>query len=155
MAQARPRPITENQVKILKWFMRPFSRWNARRYIASQGKSMGKFLGRDICVASMIGAKSGQRRDIPLMYVPYEDGVILVASMGGAPVNPTWYHNLVKNPDIDVHVKGETLALRARRATPAEKEEVWPICCEHYPDYAVYQARTDRDIPVFICEPRT
>jgi deazaflavin-dependent oxidoreductase (nitroreductase family) len=155
MAEKRPRPITETQTKVLKWIMTPFSRFNAWRYIRSKGKSMGTFLGRDICVASMTGAKSGKRRDVPLMYVPYRDGVILVASLGGAPKHPTWYYNLVKNPDIDVHVKGETLALRARQASPEEKAQVWPICCEHYPDYAIYQARTDRDIPVFICEPRT
>ena len=154
MAESRPRPITETQMKLMKWLMIPFSRFNARRYIKSQGASMGAFAGRDICVASMTGAKSGKRRDVPLMYVPYREGVILVASLGGAPRHPTWYYNLVKNPDIDVYVKGDKLALRARQASPAEKAEVWPICCEHYPDYATYQARTDRDIPVFICEPR-
>ncbi len=154
MAEKKPRPITETQTKVIKWLMTPFSRFNAWRYIQSKGASMGSFAGRDICVASMIGAKSGKRRDVPLMYVPYQNGVILVASLGGAPKHPTWYYNLVKNPDIDVHVKGEKLALRARRASPEEKAQVWPICCEHYPDYATYQARTDRDIPVFICEPR-
>jgi deazaflavin-dependent oxidoreductase (nitroreductase family) len=154
MAEKKPRPITETQTKVIKWLMTPFSRFNAWRYIQSKGSSMGTFAGRDICVASMIGAKSGKRRDVPLMYVPYRDGVILVASLGGAPRHPTWYYNLVKNPDIDVDVKGEKLTLRARRASPEEKAQVWPICCEHYPDYATYQARTDRDIPVFICEPR-
>lgn len=154
MAEKKPRPITETQTKVIKWLMTPFSRFNAWRYIQSKGASMGTFAGRDICVASMIGAKSGKQRDVPLMYVPYQDGVILVASLGGAPRHPTWYYNLVKNPDIDVYVKGEKLALRARRASPEEKARVWPICCEHYPDYATYQARTERDIPVFICEPR-
>lgn len=154
MAEKKPRPITETQTKLIKWLMTPFSRFNAWRYIQSKGASMGTFAGRDICVASMVGAKSGKQRDVPLMYVPYQDGVILVASLGGAPRHPTWYYNLVKNPDIDVYVKGEKLALRARRASPEEKTRVWPICCEHYPDYATYQARTERDIPVFICEPR-
>jgi deazaflavin-dependent oxidoreductase (nitroreductase family) len=55
---------------------------------------------------------------------------------------------------MDVHVKGETLELRARLASAEEKAKVWPVCVEHYPDYALYQARTERDIPVFICEPR-
>ncbi len=154
MAESKPRPITETQIKLLKWLMVPFSRFNARRYIKSQGRSMGRFNGCEICVASMIGARSGKRRDVPLMHVPYKEGVILVASLGGAPKHPTWYYNLGKNPDIDVHVRSEKLALRARRASPEEKAQVWPICCEHYPDYATYQARTDRDIPVFICEPR-
>ena len=147
--------ITETQLKFIKMLMTPFSRFNAWRYIKTKGASMGQFGGRDICVASMTGAKSGKQRDVPLMYVPYNDGVILVASLGGAPKHPTWYYNLVKNPDIDVYVKGEKLALRARMASAAEKAEVWPVCCDHYPDYANSQARTDRDIPVFICEPRS
>ena len=149
------KPISETQLKVMKILMKPFSRFNAWRYIKSNGTSMGRLGGRDICVASMTGAKTGKQRDVPLMYVPYNDGVILVASLGGAPRHPTWYYNLVKNPDIDVYVKGEKLALRARVASTAEKAEVWPVCCDHYPDYANYQARTDRDIPVFICEPRS
>ena len=151
---SQPKPITPFQLRIMKLFMNPFSRLNASRYMKSGGKSMGQFQGRDICVASMKGARTGKIRDMPLMYVPYRDGVILVASMGGAPKHPTWYYNLVANPDIDVNVKGETLKLRARRASQEEKAEVWPVCCEHYPDYEQYQRRTDRDIPVFICEPR-
>jgi deazaflavin-dependent oxidoreductase (nitroreductase family) len=150
----KPRRITEGQMRVMKWLMLPFSRWNARRYLASDGRSMGRFAGHDICVASMTGAKSGKRRDVPLMYVPYKEGVILVASLGGAPKHPTWYWNLVSHPDVDVRVKNKTLRLRARLASPAEKAELWPLCVKHYPDYATYQARTDRDIPVFICEPR-
>jgi len=151
---AQPRRMSDWQMRLLKRLMLPFSRWNARRYLASDGRSMGQLRGRDICVASMTGAKSGKRRDVPLMYVPYGEGVLLVASLGGAPKHPTWYHNLVSHPDVDVRVKHRTLRLRARLATPAEKAAVWPICVAHYPDYASYQARTDRDIPVFICEPR-
>jgi deazaflavin-dependent oxidoreductase (nitroreductase family) len=150
----QPRRMSEWQMRVLKGIMLPFSRWNARRYLASGGRSMGQLRGRDICVATMTGAKSGKRRDVPLMYVPYREGVLLVASLGGAPKHPTWYYNLVAHPDVDVRVKDATLRLRARLATPAEKASVWPICVEHYPDYASYQARTDRDIPVFICEPR-
>jgi deazaflavin-dependent oxidoreductase (nitroreductase family) len=71
---------------------------------------------------------------------------ICVVSMTGA--------KMVKHPGVDVHVKGETLELRARLASAEEKAKVWPVCVEHYPDYALYQARTERDIPVFICEPR-
>ena len=155
MSQKRPRPISETETKLLKWLMIPFSRFHARRYLRSRGASMGSFNGRAVCVVSMIGARSGRRRDVPLMYVPYGEGVVLVASLGGAPKHPTWYYNLVKNPDVDVYVKGEKLELRARRASPEEKARVWPICCQHYPDYALYQARTDRDIPVFLCEPRS
>ena len=150
----KPRRMSELEMKIAKFIMTPFSRWNARRYLASDGRSMGKMNGSDICVVTMTGAKSGKRRDVPLMYVPYQNGVILVASLGGAPKNPTWYYNLVSHPDVDVRVKDKTLRLRARLASPSEKAKVWPVCVEHYPDYEMYQRRTDRDIPVFICEPR-
>jgi deazaflavin-dependent oxidoreductase (nitroreductase family) len=151
---AEPKPITPIQLKVMKAIVGPFSRFNARRYVNSGGRSMAKFNGRDICVVTMTGAKSGKTRHVPLMYVPYREGVILVASLGGAPVHPTWFYNLVAHPEIEVNVKGEVLELRARRASPEEKAEVWPNCLEHYPDYAEYQQRTSRDIPVFICEPR-
>ena len=97
-----PKPITPFQMKLMKMVMGPFSRWNASRYMKSQGKSMGRLSGYDICVATMKGAKSGKVRHMPLMYVPYKDGVILVASLGGAPKNPTWYYNIVANP-VEVH----------------------------------------------------
>jgi len=148
---AEPRPISEFQMKVMKLVMRPFSRFNASRYRKSQGRSMGEFQGREICVASMKGARSGKLRHVPLMHVPYKDGVLLVASLGGAPKHPTWYHNLVANPDIEVQVKDRVLSLRA---SPEEKAELWPICVEHYPDFDLYQRRTQRDIPVFVCEPR-
>ena len=149
-----PKPITPFQTKLIKLLMRPFSRFNASRYQKSGGKKMGQFAGHDICVASMKGAKTGKLRHVPLMYVPYKDGVILVASLGGAPQHPTWYYNLVANPDIEVQVGEKIMQLHARRASGEEKAEVWPICCEHYPDYGIYQCRTTRNIPVFICEPR-
>jgi deazaflavin-dependent oxidoreductase (nitroreductase family) len=151
---ANPRPITPFQLRIMKLIMGPFSRLNASRYLKSGGKSMGQFNGRDVCVVTMKGAKSGKIRQVPLMYVPYEQGVLLVASLGGAPDHPTWYYNLVANPDIAVQVKADSLKLRARQASPEEKAKLWPVCCEHYPDYAQYQSRTERDIPVFVCEPR-
>lgn len=112
---------------------------------------MSQFSGRDICLVTMTGAKSGRKRVIPLMYVPYEDGVLLVASQGGAPVHPLWYQNLVVHPDIEVEVGGRKMKLHARQANAEEKSKVWPICVEHYPPYEDYQGITSRDIPVFIC----
>jgi len=149
--------MTERQMKIAKLLMAPFSRWQARRYLKSGGGSMGRFLGRDVCVVSMKGAKTGRIRQVPLMYVPYgerAEGVVLVASLGGAPRHPTWYYNLVANPDIEVQVKDRALKLRARLASSQEKAAVWPLCVKHYPDYQAYQDRSTRDIPVFVCEPR-
>jgi deazaflavin-dependent oxidoreductase (nitroreductase family) len=86
--------------------------------------------------------------------VPYKDGVILVASFAGGPKHPVWYYNLVAHPQIEVTLKGERKTLIARRASSEEKAAVWPLCCSHYKDFDLYQRRTPRDIPVFICEPR-
>lgn len=135
-----------------RWLLRAMTAINVFVYRLSGGKMMNRFTGRDICLITMKGAKSGKVRRIPLMYIPYKEGLLLVASQGGAPTNPTWYYNLTANPDITVEVPGKTLSLKARLASSEEKQEVWPICVEHYPDYEDYRHRTDRDIPVFICE---
>jgi deazaflavin-dependent oxidoreductase (nitroreductase family) len=79
--------------------------------------------------------------------------VLLVASQGGAPKHPVWYHNLVKHPEIEVRHKQKRMKLRARLATAEEKPELWPICDAAYAPYADYRQRTTRDIPIFVCEP--
>ena len=154
MAEAKK--ISAFQMRLMKLVMTPFSRWQARRYLESGGTRGVQFAGRDVCVVTTRGARSGKSRHIPLMHVPYleGEGVLLVASLGGAPRHPTWYYNLVANPDIRVQVRERSLSLRARVASAEEKTAVWPTCCEHYPDYQLYQDRTSRDIPVFLCEPR-
>ena len=128
-----------------------FAGLNAAVYRMSGGRLMGKMGASDICVVRMQGARSGKWRDVPLMYVPNGDGVILVASLGGAPKNPVWYYNLIAHPDIEVQVKDKNLALRARLASSQEKADVWSRCVAAYPPYEAYQKRTTRDIPVFIC----
>jgi deazaflavin-dependent oxidoreductase (nitroreductase family) len=78
---------------------------------------------------------------------------LLVASLGDAPKNPTWYGNLVKHPDIEVRHRGRTARLRACVATDAERPSLWPICDEHFPPYAEYRSKTNREIPILVCEP--
>lgn len=147
-------PMTETEFKRIRRVVKPFSALNALVYRLSGGRLMGKFQGREICLVTMTGAKSGKKRVVPLMYVPHEDGVILVASQGGAPKSPVWYGNLLAHPDIEVQHRDRKLKLRARLVDDAEKARVWPVCVEHYPPYDDYQARTDRNIPVFVCGPR-
>ncbi len=144
---------SEQMGKLLP-YLKVFSALNEKVYRLTNGRVLGKLGGYDVCLVTMTGAKSGKQRVIPLMYVPYNEGVIIVASQGGAPKNPVWFNNLVANPDIEVQYKASKMQLRARRADVEEKEAVWPICCKYYPDYDIYQKRTGRDIPVFICEPR-
>ena len=130
-----------------------FTLINVWVYRLSNGRWMNKLGGYYICIVTMTGAKSGKRRTIPLMYVPYKDGVILVASQGGSPKNPTWYHNVIAHPHIQVEQGGRKMALVARMVSSAEKTELWPTCVKYYAPYETYQKRTQRDIPVFLCEP--
>ena len=147
-------PMTEKEFRTLRRIIKPASRLNVIVYKLTGGRVMGKLSGRPIMLVTMKGARSGKDRTIPLMYIPYKDGVILVASQGGAPKSPVWYNNLIANPDIVVQYGSKKMYLRARQVGDAEKAAVWPICVEHYREYDDYQKRTDRNIPVFVCEPR-
>jgi F420H(2)-dependent quinone reductase len=102
-----------------------------------------------------VGAKSGSRRTSPLLYFRDGENVVLVASKGGFPKHPAWYHNLMANPDTTVQIKSERLAVRARTATPEERRRLWPVALKQYSGYADYQARSKgREIPLVILEPR-
>jgi deazaflavin-dependent oxidoreductase (nitroreductase family) len=98
------------------------------------------------------GAKSGQARVYPLMAVPYGDNYVAVASKGGAPENPLWYNNLLAHPDVTVEVGEEKFAATARLLKGAEREPVFAQAVSVFPNYAEYQKRTEREIPVFLLE---
>jgi len=136
-----------------RWAMKAVTRLHLFLNRLTGGRLFNTFGGDDVCFVTMKGAKSGRMLTIPLMYVPYRDGLLLVASQGGAPRNPLWYHNLVKDPEILVSHRRRRTKLRARLASPEEKPELWPICDQYYAPYADYRKRTTRDIPIFVCEP--
>jgi deazaflavin-dependent oxidoreductase (nitroreductase family) len=101
-----------------------------------------------------IGARSGVERTTPLVYVEDGDALVLVASKGGYPKNPAWFHNLRAHPDTTVQVGSERRVVRARVASPSERARLWPKAVAVYGGYAGYQERTDREIPLVILEPR-
>ena len=101
-----------------------------------------------------VGARSGVERTTPLVYVEAGDTLVLVASKGGYPKNPAWFHNLRAHPDTIVQVGSERRAVRARVASPSERTRLWPKAVAVYGGYAGYQERTDREIPLVILEPR-
>ena len=136
-----------------KWLVKAMTHTHVFLNRLSGGLLFNKLMGDDVCFVTMTGARSGRTLTLPLMYVPYRDGVLLVASLGGAPKNPVWYHNLVAHPVIEVRHRGRRMKLRARLARPEEKPALWPICDQHYAPYADYRKRTTRDIPIFVCEP--
>jgi len=98
------------------------------------------------------GRKSGEERLSPLIYGMAGDDPMIVASKGGAPEHPAWYLNLRENPDVQVQIRGDKFAARAREATPEERPELWKQMAEIWPDYDAYQRRTDRQIPIVILE---
>jgi len=122
---------------------------------ASGGRFGGKVLGMVAVELHTIGRRSGQRRSVMLTAPIHEpDRVVLIASKGGDDRHPDWYHNVVAEPDVEITEHGTTRPMRARTATAEEKAEMWPAIVAAYKGYAGYQKRTERDIPVVICEPR-
>ena len=101
-----------------------------------------------------VGARSGTQRTTPLLYINDPPNVVIVASKGGYPKHPAWYHNLLAHPETTIQVGAERRPVRARVATPDERERLWPMAVEVYSGYGDYQARTDREIPLVILEPR-
>ncbi len=101
-----------------------------------------------------VGAKSAIERTTPLVYVEDGPDLVIVASKGGHPSNPAWFHNLRAQPDTTVQVGSTRRSVHARLATSAERERLWPKALAVYPGYRGYQERTDREIPLVILEPR-
>jgi deazaflavin-dependent oxidoreductase (nitroreductase family) len=101
------------------------------------------------------GAKTGTQRVTPLAYQSLDDGRrAIFASMAGAPNNPAWYHNLVANPDTSLEVGSDTINVTATEADPATRESIWQRQKEQVPQFADYEAATDRTIPVIVLSPR-
>ena len=148
-------PMTDKEFQQLRKFIKPFSKLNVLVYKLTAGRLMGTFQGRPVVLIEMTGAKSGKKITIPLMYVPHENGVIIVGSQGGAPKSPVWVKSVQKNPQIVAQYKGKRMNLVARQVDDEEKARLWPTCVEHYHEFDDYQARTDRNIPVFDCQPAT
>lgn len=101
-----------------------------------------------------VGARSGVRRTVPLLYVEDGDDLVIVASKGGFPKHPAWFHNLRANPETTVQVGRERRPVRARVARPEERERLWAKAVTAYRGYEDYAARTDREIPLVVLEPR-
>lgn len=110
--------------------------------------------GIPVCLLTTIGRKTGLARTIPLVYLSDGPNVVLVASQGGLPRHPLWYRNLSAEPDVEVQIRSTVHRMRARTASEAEREHLWPRLVALYADFASYEAWTDRTIPVVICEPR-
>lgn len=130
-----------------------YARKQAELYEATGGKQAHDLRGRPIIVLTSVGAKTGKIRKTALMRVEHGGDYAVVASLGGAPRHPVWYYNLKKTPHVELQDRATKRDYEAREVTADEKAVWWARAVETWPDYAKYQTRTDRQIPVFVLEP--
>ena len=130
-----------------------WSRKQAELYEATNGEQGADLQGRPVILLTSVGARTGKIRKTPLMRVEHDGVYAVVASLGGAPKNPVWYHNLKKNPHVELQDRGTKRDYIAREITGDEKAVWWDRAVEAWPDYAKYQTKTERQIPVFVLEP--
>lgn len=115
---------------------------------ANHGRVGGNFEGAPLLLLHTTGAKSGQERISPMMYLRDGERWLVFASKAGAPTNPDWYHNLTANPDATIEVGDETIEVRAEELPRAERDEKYAEQAALYPGFADYERKTDRVIPV-------
>lgn len=146
MSEQQPHPVTpgtditlvgENHLKV---------------YLETNGEQGYLWNGVPILVLTTKGRKSGEQRQIPIIFSRDGDNYFIIASKGGAPTHPAWYLNAVAEPNVQVQVKGDKFNAVARTAQSPERERLWKIALKDWPNYDVYQSRTTRQIPVLVLE---
>ena len=130
-----------------------WARENAEEYMESGGTRGTELKGRPVILLTTIGAKSGKVRKTPLMRVEHDGEYAVVASLGGAPKHPVWYFNIKANPRVELQDGTTTKDYEAREVSGDEKATWWERAVATWPDYADYQKKTDRQIPVFVLTP--
>ena len=130
-----------------------WARENAEKYMESGGTEGTEMQGKPVILLTTIGAKSGKIRKTPLMRVEHDGEYAIVASLGGAPKNPVWYHNVKAHPRVELQDGTVTKDYEAREVFGDEKATWWERAVAAWPDYAEYQKKTDRQIPVFVLTP--
>jgi deazaflavin-dependent oxidoreductase (nitroreductase family) len=129
-----------------------FNRNLIAEFRANGGKVTGQFANSPLLILTTTGAKSGRPREIPLVYTTDGDRIVVIASKGGAPTNPAWYHNLVANPTVTVELPGETFQARVIVAEGQERQRLFEAQSALMPGFADYQRNTTRQLPVVVLE---
>jgi deazaflavin-dependent oxidoreductase (nitroreductase family) len=137
-----------------KLFITVFPAIDRRLMPLTRGR-MSTGLGQPVVLLHVRGAKSGIERTVPLLATKDGDVIVLIASKAGAKHNPSWFHNVRANPDVEVTLRGERVPMHATIAQGAEREELWAMAVDNYSGYTRYQRRAgDRTIPVVALRPR-
>lgn len=129
------------------------ARKQVEEYESSGGTRGNTMIGLPVIILTTKGAKSGKLRKTPLMRVEHGGEYAVVASLGGAPKHPVWYHNVKSNPEVELQDGPVKQDYVAREVTGDEKTRWWELAVEAFPNYAEYQRKTDRQIPVFVLSP--
>ena len=129
-----------------------FGQEHVERYRETDGEEGHDWQGTTTLILTTKGRRSGQERPTPLIYQPYGDDYLIVASKGGADEPPAWYLNLEADPEVDVQIRGDRFKARARTAGSEEKPDMWRTMTATWPAYDEYQQKTDREIPVVVLE---
>jgi F420H(2)-dependent quinone reductase len=130
-----------------------WSRENAELYMSSGGTEGTELQGKPVILLTTVGAKTGKLRKTPLMRVEHNGEYAIVASLGGAPKNPVWYYNVKANPRVELQDGTTTADYEAREVFGDEKVAWWERAVQAWPDYANYQTKTERQIPLFVLRP--
>ena len=130
-----------------------WARQQVELYEGSGGTEGTEMRGKPVIVLTSVGARSGKIRKTPLMRVAHDGEYAVVASLGGAPKHPVWYYNLVANPHVELQDGPVKKDYQARELHGAERETWWERAVAAWPDYAEYQKKTSRTIPVFVLTP--
>ena len=129
-----------------------FGQEHVRRYQQTDGAEGHEWQGTTVLILTTIGRRSGESRSTPLIYGTRGDDHVVVASKGGAEEHPSWYLNLVEQPEVTVQVRGDRFKAKARTAAPDEKPGLWQMMTQRWPPYDEYQHKTSREIPVVVLE---
>lgn len=130
-----------------------FGRKHVQRYRETDGVEGHIWKrGSKTLLLTTTGRKTGNPTTTPLIYEQAGEDYVIVASKGGAPADPGWYRNLAKNPTVEVQVKDDVFKAHARTATGDERERLWKLAAQQWPDYDAYQQKTEREIPVVVLE---
>jgi len=130
-----------------------FVRDQVETYERTDGAEANTLRGRPVIILTTRGARSGKVRKTPLMRVEHDGRYAVVASKGGAPSHPVWFHNVAADPQVQLQDGARTWDMTAREVTGEEKAQWWERAVAAWPDYAEYQKKTDREIPLFVLEP--
>jgi deazaflavin-dependent oxidoreductase (nitroreductase family) len=131
---------------------RLFGAEHVERYRETGGEHGHDWHGTSTLLLTTTGRKSGEKHTTPLIYQPYGDDYLIVASKGGAPNPPAWYLNLQDDDEVELQVRDDVFRARARTASPDEKPDMWRVMTAAWPAYDDYQGKTDREIPVVVLE---